>query len=352
METSSLIILTAVFVAALAIIYFLNRRLVSLVPKEDASLLEWLKSMEHRLDETTKSLNQSLASSSKTINESLFKQTQEMLAAQRQIYGKLAESAKTIGEMSEIGKSMKDLQEFLASPKLRGGLGEQVLKELLLESLPKETFNLQYSFRSGVKVDAAIKTSSGIIPIDSKFTLENFKKMMGAETEKERDSFKKQFCSDVKDRIDEISKKYILTDEGTVDFALMYVPSEAVYYEIVNCDNPNLMDYAHHRRVMPVSPSTFYAFLRSVLLSFEGQQIAAEIKGVQQSLRAIHTETTKFGELLGTLQTHVNNSYSAMNKVANQFVSLSSKVDGVKTLGNGPKKDLPDDSPPIDQLGL
>ncbi|MDO8515138.1 MAG: DNA recombination protein RmuC, partial [bacterium] len=204
---------------------FLNKKLEV---KQDNTLLEWLKSMDKRLD----------------------LQTQKIL-----------ESQKTIGEMSEIGKSMKDLQNFLASPKLRGGLGEQVLKDLLTESLPRQSFSLQYSFRSGVRVDAMIKTSSGIIPIDSKFSMENFKKMH------EDESFKKDFQRDIKNRVDEIADKYILPDEGTVDFALMYVPSEAVYYDIVNSE---LIDYAYKRRVMPVSPSTFYAFLRSVLLSFEG----------------------------------------------------------------------------------
>lgn len=326
------------------ILYFLNRKISELKPKEDTATIEWLKTMEKRLDETSKTLNKSLADSSKTINESLFKQTEQMLNAQRAIYSKLQESAKSIGEMSEIGKSMKDLQQFLASPKLRGGIGEQVLKELLEESLPKASFNLQYAFRGGAKVDAAIKTGSGIIPIDSKFTMENFKKMMAAETDSLREQSKKAFTKDVKDRIDEISEKYILTDEGTVDFALMYVPSESVYYEIVNSD-PDLMAYAYKRRVMPVSPSTFYAFLRSVMLSFEGQKIASEIRTIQQALRAIHTETSKFGELLGTLQSHVTNAYSMMNRVATSFVGLSSKVESVQGLGTGEKKEkLPEPS--------
>ena len=136
--------------------------------------------------------------------------------------------------------------------------------------------------------------------------------------------------------MDEVADKYILPDEGTVDFALMYVPSEAVYYDIVNSE---LIDYAYKRRVMPVSPSTFYAFLRSVLLSFEGQKIAAEIKTVQQAMRAIHTETSKLAELLATLQSHVNNSYAMMNKVATQFVGLSAKVENVQGIGNGGKED-------------
>lgn len=289
-DESVIIIIIALVIATATIIYFLR-------PRKDATLVQWLASMDKRLDY----------------------QTQQILQSQR-----------TIGEMSEIGKSMKDLQEFLVSPKLRGGLGEQVLKELLTQSLPKQSFNLQYTFASGVRVDAAIKTTSGIIPIDSKFTMENFKKMH------QDKSFEKDFVRDVKARIDEVAGKYILPDEGTVDFALMYVPSEAVYYEIVNSE-AGLMDYAYKQRVMPVSPSTFYAFLRSILLSFEGQKIAAEIKTIQQALRAIRTETSKFGELLATLQTHVNNSYSIMSRISTSFANLSSKVDNVQSLGAGEK---------------
>lgn len=284
----TLIIVFAVI--SLAVILYLFK------PKQDPAILEWLKATNTRLDEQSRLM---------------------------------AQAARSIGEFSEIGRSMKDLQQFLASPKLRGGLGEQILKQMLEDSLPKQAFSLQYTFRSGVKVDAIIKTAAGIIPIDSKFPLENYKKMF------ENKEFEKDFARDVKNRIDEISSKYILSEENTVDFALMYIPSEAVYYEIVNRD---LMDYAYKNRVMPVSPSTFYAFLRSVLLSFEGQKIATEIKTIQQALRAIHTETNKFAELLATLQSHINNSYSMMNRVATQFVSLSSKVENVQGVGSGEKK--------------
>lgn len=318
-----MIILAVLLFGFVFVIFLLLRKRES----GDETIRDWLKNIDARLDRN-----------SQTINDSLFKQTQEMLHAQRAIYSKMEESAKSIGEMSEIGKSMKDMQQFLASPKLRGGLGEQLLRELLEQSLPKESFKMQHGFKSGVRVDAIIKTASGLIPIDSKFSIENFKKMIIAPDESIRVQSKKEFHSDVKDRIDEIAQKYILSDEGTVDFALMYVPTESVYYEIVNSE-PDLMAYAHKKRVMPVSPSTFYAFLRSVLLSFEGQKIASEIKTIQQSLRAIHTETSKFGGLLTTLQSHITNSYNMMNKVANQFVGLSSKVESVQGLGEGVKEE-------------
>lgn len=287
-----LIILSAIVIATIAIIFFTRKK-----PEADPTLIEWLKSTGTKMDRQNEEINR-----------------------------RLQESARSIGEMSEIGKSMKDLQEFLASPKLRGGLGEQVLKVLLEESLPRNSFALQYAFRNGTKVDAVIKTDSGIIPIDSKFTMENFKKMHTDKT------FEKDFIRDVKSRVDEIASKYILTDEGTVDFALMYVPSESVYYEVVNSES-DLMNYAYKRRVMPVSPSTFYAFLRSVLLSFEGQRITAEIKSIQQNLRAIHQETGKFAEILTTLQTHINNSYHTMSRVSTQFANLSQKVNSIHNLG-------------------
>lgn len=288
---SALIILPAIFIATVAIIYFTNRKSTS-----DPATLEWLKSMGARLDHQNEEINR-----------------------------KLQESAKSIGEMSEIGRSMKDLQQFLASPKMRGGMGEQVLKILLEESLPKNSYHIQYAFRNGMKVDAAIRTDSGIIPIDSKFPMENFKRMCADKT------FEKDFVRDVKDRVDEIAKKYILTDEGTVDFALMYIPSESVYYEVVN-NHDNLMTYAYKNRVMPVSPSTFYAFLRSVLLSFEGQRITAEIRSIQGNLRAIHQETVKFADLLATLQQHINNAHSMMTRVSTQFSSLSFKVDTIQKI--------------------
>jgi DNA recombination protein RmuC len=300
MDINVITIITVSVASALGIVYFVNRKLSQFKPPADPATLAWLKSVS---------------------------------ASQQAIYEKLAESARSLGEVSEIGKSMHDLREFLAAPKLRGGLGEQVLRELLVQSLPRESFFLQHAFRSGVRVDAAVKTASGIIPIDSKFSLENFRRMAGAKTENEREQFQKQFQRDVKERIDEVAEKYILPGEGTVDFALMYVPSEAIYYEIVSGD---LLDYAHNKRVLPVSPTTFYAFLRSVMFSLEGQRIAAEIKDIQRALRALHLETNKFGDLLSTLQTHVTNAYTTVNRATAQFVGLASKVEAAQGIRKVP----------------
>ena len=175
----------------------------------------------------------------------------------------------SLGEMSEIGRGIRSLQEFLQSPKLRGNIGEQVLTDMIGQTFPKNSFHLQYSFKSGVKVDAVLKTDAGLLCIDSKFPMENFNAMHKGETELDRTRAKREFMADVKKHVNDISKKYILPEEGTMDFALMYIPSEAVYYEIVNMNE--LMEFARKQRVYPVSPNTLYAHLQVLLLSFQGK---------------------------------------------------------------------------------
>lgn len=250
----------------------------------------------------------------------------------------LSDVQKNVGEMSEIGRSMRDLQLFLRNPKLRGNVGEHVLKELLLQSLPKESFNLQYVFRSGEKVDAAIKTSGGIIPIDSKFPMENFQKMAASETDEEKASANRLFERDIKTHIEAIARKYIVTDEGTTDYALMYVPSEAVYYEVVN--NGSLFDYASTRRVLPVSPTTFYAYLKAILMSFEGQKVEAQAKEILSSLRAIQKDYGKVEENLSTLQKHLMNAQNMMVTVMGGFSNLGQKISNTRSLEPNQSKKL------------
>lgn len=231
---------------------------------------------------------------------------------------------KNLGEMSEIGRSMRDLQEFLQSPKLRGNIGEQVLNELLKQMLPDNSFHLQYSFKSGEKVDAAIKTSAGIVPIDSKFPMENFRKMMSSESESDSKGYKKLFTRDVKRHTDAISKKYILTDEGTIDYALMYIPSEAVYYEVVN--SPDLFEYAGDKRVLPVSPTTFYAYMKAILMSFEGQKVEQKAQEILKLIKAISRDYEKVEDNLSTLQKHINNANNMMGNVLDEFGKLGQKL--------------------------
>ena len=319
------IVLGGIVVLAL----FINRKLTELSEKQKPSedLMEVIKMLQTGSKEDRKVLLDSLQKNTQSLNERLDNAARVISQVQR-----------NIGEMSEIGRGMKDLQEFLRSPKLRGNVGEQVLNELLVQMLPKQSFHLQYTFKSGEKVDAAIKTSAGIVPVDSKFPMENFRKMTGAKSESDKKVFQKEFEKDVRKHIDDISRKYILTEEGTIDYALMYIPSESIYYEVVN--TPSLFEYAGAKRVLPVSPTTFYAYMRAILMSFEGQKIEKEARVILSSLRAIQKDYNKVEDGLSVLQRHLNNAYNMMSNVLSSFTQLGQKITSTQNLGTGVKEEV------------
>lgn len=288
-------------------------------PKEEKAILEWMRAMQETMRGSTSDVTKVLQENTRQLNARLDNAAR--------VIGDLKGS---LGEMSEVGRGIKSLQEFLQSPKLRGNIGEQVLSDMIGQSFPKNSFYLQYGFKSGVKVDALLKTDAGYLCIDAKFPMENFQKMHQAETEKEREQAKKEFINDVKKHIGDISKKYILPEEGTLDFALMYIPSEAVYYEIANQNE--LMNYARRERVYPVSPNTLYAHLQVLLLSFQGKELEAKSKQVFQLLRAMQKDYGKLEETLGVLGRHVGNAYNSMSVVLSTFNVLGQKISQTKLL--------------------
>lgn len=326
-------ILIVILVFLLAIVFWLIKKLGDLKDhnKPDTTLLEWVKSTQGSIDLLNKNVSQSLSSTNQSINQTLSQNTKALNERLDKAAQVISGVSREIGQMSEIGRSMKDLQDFLKSPKLRGEIGEEVLSDLIGQMFPKNNFFLQYQFRSGEKVDAAIKTDAGILPIDSKFPMENFQKMAKGETEESRASFRKEFIRDVKKHIEAISKKYILPEEGTMDFALMYVPSEAVYYEIAQ--EVELSSNARKARVYPVSPSTLYAHLHMILLSYEGKKLESKTREVFKLLRAISGDYEKVEGNLAVLGKHVNNAYAQMGNVTNSFTSLGHKISATKSLG-------------------
>ena len=327
--------------AVIVIIYFLNKKLTELGEKSkvDASLLEWLKTMQSSVENTQKTVNEAIGTSNKNITDTLMKHTtmlNQRLDKAAEVIGNLQKEA---GQFSEISRSMKSLQDFLQSPKLRGNIGEFVLNDLLSQSFPKGQFFLQYSFHHGEKADAVLKTDAGLLCIDSKFPMENYQKLVKGETELLRQTAQKEFVRDVKKHIDDIAKKYILPEEGTMDFALMYIPSEPVYYEIVN--TMELTEHARQKRVYPVSPTTMYAHLQIILRSLEGKEFEKKSKEVLTNLRAIQQETSRFSEGLNVLNRHINNAYNSMSSVMSGFTLLGQKIQRVQQSEETEKSQLP-----------
>jgi DNA recombination protein RmuC len=322
--------------------YLLYRKLSELAkPSEDEGqkvLVDWLGKMQESLDRTRSTIDKQLDSSSKTLVshlQSSNKAVNERLDKAAQV---IAGVQKELGGLAETTGYIKDVYKVLQAPKLRGNIGEQILNDLLKQSIPHNKFSLQHTFRSGERVDALIETAEGKIPIDSKFPMESFKRYLSAKGEqKEREG--KQFVRDVKKHINDIAKKYILPDEGTVDFAVMYIPSEPVAYEI-NTSFPEIMEYAHQRRITLVSPNQFFSFLRVIMIGFEKQQVGEKAKQILQALRSIKKESQKFEEDFDILQKHVSNAKTKADEAQTGFARLSSKIDNAQRI-SPPKEEPP-----------
>jgi len=305
-------------------------------PKTDEkALANWLQSMQRSIEHTNATLQETLRMTQTDTHRALTTQTKdinERLDTASQVMGELK---KNLGELSEVGRGIKDLQMFLQSPKLRGELGEEILADTIAQLFPKQSFHLQYSFKTGAKVDAAIKTDGGLLPIDAKFPMSNFIMMHTAELLTERSKAKREFGSDVKKHMMDISKKYILPDEGTLDFALMYVPSESVYYEIVS--DAELMKLAKRLRIYPVSPNTLYAHLQVLLVSFQGKELEKRTHEVMRLLRSISTDYTKIVDQYTVLTKHVSNAYSSTSTVSFTLQQLGNKLSQTEQLTDGEK---------------
>lgn len=246
--------------------------------------------------------------------------------------GKLDEASQRI---FEVGRDVSGLKQILQAPKIRGGLGELFLENLLSQMLPTEHYTLQHQFRSGIKVDAAIRLGGSLIPVDAKFPLPAFQKILDARDDAERKGARTIFTKDVKKRIDEVSK-YILPDEGTFDFALMYIPAENVYYEVIARDGEEaIADYALARKVIPVSPNTMYAYLQAIALGLRGMKIEEHAKEISASLCRLKGDLCRFKEHFDTLGKHLNNSRSKYDEASSVLAKFEAKLEGMESGSEG-----------------
>jgi len=229
------------------------------------------------------------------------------------ISASLNQVAREIGVMQEIGRDMKRLQDFFKTPKLRGNIGEQILKDLLEQALPGNLLKFQHRFRSGSIVDALIKTNQGLIPIDSKFPLENFS------------------GRDIRKHIKDISDKYILPQEGTVDFAVMYIPSENIYYQLLT-NNSELLEFGYNNKVYIVSPNNFYYFLKVIMLGLEGAKIEETSRQVLMGFRAVEQEAKKLDQELSVLNRHLSNAKSSGERTDTQLGKLKKEIKDVAAI--------------------
>ena len=259
------------------------------------------------------------------------------------VQNKLGELGKATQEIKELGQSVSKLEEMLQAPKLRGGLGELLLEDLLKQVLPTGSYEMQYAFKNGQKVDAIIRTSGGLVPVDAKFPFENFRKMLEGRSDQEKRTAQRAFHSDVRKHVDAIATKYIRTDEGTYDFALMYIPAENIYYETIIKDDllgeiESLHSYSIQKHVVPVSPNSFYAHLMVIALGFKGLLIEKNAKEIQQYLQRLVLELKKFSDLFETLGMQLNNAKNNFDKADKQLASFTNRLESIQA---SPGEDKP-----------
>ncbi|MDD5347435.1 MAG: DNA recombination protein RmuC [Candidatus Omnitrophica bacterium] len=286
------------------------------------AVLKLSAQLGQRLD----SMNQCLQSANSSISQSLGNATSIFGSVQKAL-GSLQESNRQI---IDISKDIASLQELLRAPKLRGQIGETMLENLLDQVLPKGHFRTQHRFKTGEAVDAVIVLGERLVPVDAKFSLENFVKMAETTDEAQKQTFRKKFAQDIKNRVDEIASKYILPAENTYDFALMYIPAENVYYEVTI--NEDLFSYCIQRHVIPVSPNTFYAYLQVICLGLKGFKIEENAKQILKNLSMLSIEMQKFREDFELVGKHIQNantkyedSQRRLDRFSDKLVSIQDK---------------------------
>lgn len=288
-------------------------------------LNERLKENVQIIQSTNLNIGQRLDTATRTFGE-VERHLGELKEANRQIY--------------EITKDIANLQNLFRAPRIRGGFGELFLSELLRQILPQDFYLLQYQFRCGEVVDAVIKLAGGLVPVDAKFPLESFRKLMESKTDEERKIQRKKFVADVKEHIDTIASKYILPEEGTFNFALMYIPAENVYYETVIKDESSevgkdLATYALNKKVILVSPNSLYGYLQAIVLGLKGLQIEKNARQIVDYLAHLENDFIKFKEdflLLGKHLLNAKNKFEEAEKKLVRFQDRLSSVEETKPL--------------------
>jgi DNA recombination protein RmuC len=243
---------------------------------------------------------------------------------------KLGEIGKSSEQILTLSRDVRGLQQVFEAPKRRGAMGELALKALLEETFPAEHVLTQYEFKNGERVDAVVRLPGGLVPIDSKFPLAAFRAGLEAQGEEARQRAARAFARDVRKHIDDIAQKYIRPAEGTLDFALMYIPAESVFYDVIvqeaAGDEERLSDYAVRRRVIPVSPNSLFAYLQAIASGLMGLRIEQRARDILRGLQQVQGDIEQFQTSFDLGQKHLRNAQVAFSESGDRLARLSVQV--------------------------
>lgn len=330
------IILLIVIIAGFAAVFWVLQKRAPEEKKDDKSLLllqnqinEIIRTLDSKLGESTRSMQVQFSESAKII---------------RDVTDRLAKLDETNRQVVSFADQLQSLQDILKNPKQRGVLGEYYLETLLKNVLPPGRYQMQYPFKDGTIVDAVIFVQDKIIPIDSKFSLENYNRILDARDQEAREELEKAFRQDLKNRIDETAK-YVKPEEGTMEFAFMFIPAEAIYYDLlinkvgtVKTNTQDLIQYAFKdKHVIIVSPTSFLAYLQTVLQGLKALQIEESAKEIRKRVEALGKHLSSYEEYMKKLGTHLgtsvnmyNSAYKELGKIDKDVLKITDQAVGIE----------------------
>ena len=340
-----LIVLILIIGGLLVLVFDLRKKIDgSREGEKTATILERLTMMAEENRELRRTMDSKLSETHRATQEQLGNtmRTAQGIASQSvksisEITEKLTKLEETNKQVVNFSAQLQNLQDILKNPKQRGVLGEYFLEETLKNVLPPKSYQMQYGFKDGSIVDAVVFVQKKIIPVDSKFSLENYEKIINCRDSEERERLEKLFKQDLKNRIDETSK-YIKPEEGTMDFAFMFIPSEAIYYDLlinkigtVQISTRDLIEYAFRdKKVIIVSPTSFLAYLQTVLQGLRALQIEENAKTIRNNVEKLGKHILSFNEYmkklhnsLGTTVNQFNTAYKELGKVDKDVAKIT-----------------------------
>ncbi|MBU3668582.1 MAG: DNA recombination protein RmuC [Candidatus Taylorbacteria bacterium] len=343
------LILIAINILFLAIIYLRSKGAKPEKVEDNAGLQLLLqqinelgRTVDSKILDMSKLVDGKLGESHKEMQETVRHQTGESFKLLKDVTERLTKLDETNKQVVSFADQLQSLQDILKNPKQRGILGEYYLETLLKNVLPTGGFQMQYPFKDGTIVDAAVFVKDKVIPIDSKFSLENYNRLVEERDPQEKERLEKAFKNDLKNRIDETSK-YIKPDENTMEFAFMFIPHEAIYYDLlvaqvgsVKINTRDLIEYAFkEKHVIIVSPTSFLAYLQTVLQGLKALQIEESAKEIRKNvqklgehIRAYDEYMNSVGKSLSTTVNHYNKAHNELKKIDKDVMKITGGVEG------------------------
>ena len=317
-----ILVALAGIVLGLLAFYFFGRK------KEEAAGGQALLLIQNQLQELARVVGQQMGESTK-IMQSQFGESAKII---RNVTERLTKLDETNRQVVNFADQLKNLQDILKNPKQRGILGEYYLETVLKNVLPPGSYQMQYAFSDGVIVDAVVFVDKRLIPIDSKFSLENYNRILEARDVTEKKRYEQAFVADLKIRIDETSK-YVKPEENTMDFAFMFIPSEAVYYDLlinkvgaVADDTRNLINYAGQKRVIVVSPTSFLAYLQTVLQGLKNQKISEQTQDIIKQVENLRKHLLSYDYFFNKIGKGLSQTVGAYNSAQKEFKKIDKDV--------------------------